>query len=104
LLDDIRRSLDRIAVTGVAMELNTSGLNKALPEMNPGRPILEEMVRRDIPVVVGADAHNPQRVAANFEDAFDLLQAVGYTQVNIFLNRQRHALDLATARQSLRTN
>lgn len=104
IMDDIRRSLDRIATTGVAMELNTSGLNKALPEMNPGRPILEEMVRRDIPVVVGADAHNPQRVAANFEDAFDLLQAVGYTQVNIFLNRQRHALDLATARQSLRTN
>ncbi len=104
IMDDIRRSLDRIAATGVAMELNTSGLNKALPEMNPGRPILAEMVRRNIPVVVGADAHDPQRVAANFEEAFDLLAKVGYTQVNIFLNRQRHALDLETARQSLRTN
>jgi histidinol-phosphatase (PHP family) len=104
LLDDIRYSLDRIAAAGVAMELNTSGLNKPLPEMNPGRPILAEMVRRGIPVVVGADAHEPQRVAANFEDAFDLLQAVGYTQVNIFLNRQRRALDLETARRSLRTN
>ena len=104
IMDDIRRSLDRIAAAGVAMELNTSGLNKALPEMNPGRPILAEMVRRNIPVVVGADAHDPQRVAANFEEAFDLLAEVGYTQVNIFLNRQRHALDLETARQSLRTN
>src|SRR3954465_3334901 len=32
----IERALDRIAKTGVAMELNTSGLNKSLPEMNPG--------------------------------------------------------------------
>ena len=92
------------AATGMAMELNTSGLNKALPEMNPGRVILAEMQQRHIPVVVGADAHSPQRVAANFEEAFDLLRAVGYSQINIFLNRQRHALDIETARQSLRQN
>lgn len=101
LIDDISHCLDRIAATGVAMELNTSGLNKPLPEMNPGRPILEEMHQRHIPVVVGADAHEAGRVAANFEDAFDLLQAVGYTHVNIFLNRQRHEIETEAARQSL---
>ncbi len=101
LLDDIRRALDRIAVTGVAMELNTSGLNKAIREMNPGRAILAEMHQRSIPVVVGADAHEPGRVAANFEDALDLLQDVGYGHVNIFLNRERHEIDIETARQSL---
>ena len=30
----IASALDRIAATGVAMELNTSGVEKALPEMN----------------------------------------------------------------------
>ena len=101
---DIERSLDRIAATGVAMELNTSGLHKALPEMNPGRPILEAMARRGIPVVVGADAHDPRRVAANFEEAFDLLQAVGYRHVSLFLNRQRYELELEAARRTLRPN
>ena len=103
VLDDIRRALDRIAVTGVAMELNTSGLNKAIREMNPGRTILAEMQRRHIPVVVGADAHEPGRVAANFGDALDLLQDVGYRHVNIFLNRQRHEIDIEAPRQSLLT-
>ncbi len=35
LLDDIRRSLDRIAKTGVAMELNTSGSAKIHPRNEP---------------------------------------------------------------------
>ena len=101
LLDDFRRALDRIASTGVAMELNTSGLNKAIREMNPSRTILAEMHQRAIPVVVGADAHEPGRVAANFGDALDLLAEVGYRHVNVFLNRERHEIDLEAARQSL---
>ncbi|HEY5793325.1 MAG TPA: histidinol-phosphatase, partial [Chthoniobacterales bacterium] len=52
----VERALDRIAATGVAMELNTSGLNKLLPEMNPGIPQLRLMAERSIPVVIGADA------------------------------------------------
>ncbi len=51
LLDHIRGCLDRIAQTGIAMELNTSGLNKAYPEMNPGPVILAEMRARGIHVV-----------------------------------------------------
>ena len=43
MMDDITRSLDRIALTGTAMELNTSGLLKDIPEMNPSRAILQEM-------------------------------------------------------------
>ena len=39
-LDTIRRALDRIARAGTAMELNTSGLHKPYPEMNPGAEIL----------------------------------------------------------------
>ena len=52
ILDDIRQALDRIAHTGVAMELNTSGVNKKIREMNPAPEILAEMQLRDIPVVL----------------------------------------------------
>ncbi|WP_343390228.1 histidinol-phosphatase [Candidatus Amarobacter glycogenicus] len=47
-------SLDCISRTGVAMELNTSGLHKRIREMNPNSTILAEMRLRDIPVVIGS--------------------------------------------------
>jgi histidinol-phosphatase (PHP family) len=104
LLDDIRRSLDRIAKTGVAMELNTSGLQKSIREMNPNPTMLAEMQQRGIPVVLGSDSHDPFRVAANFEDALDLLEDAGYTHVSFFLNRERQEVSIENGRSSLTKN
>jgi histidinol-phosphatase (PHP family) len=102
MLDHICRCLDRIAATGIAMELNTSGLNKTISEMNPSPQMLAEMRQRDIPVVVGADAHLPQRVGADYEEAYDLLEAAGYDSVRIFLDRQPQDIPISIARASLR--
>lgn len=97
----IERSLDRIAATGVAMELNTSGLNKTLPEMNPGPIQLALMRERNIPVVIGSDAHRPERVGDNFDKAIGLLQAAGYTEASFFLDRQRQTVPLDAALAAL---
>ncbi len=97
----IERALDRIAATGVAMELNTSGLQKALPEMNPGRSMLELMHARGIPVVIGADAHRPERVGDNYTGALRILRSVGYTEINFFLDRKRQTVPIADALASL---
>ena len=94
--------LDRVAAAGTAMELNTSGLNKSVPEMNPGMEILEEMRTRDIPAVIGADAHDPHRVAEKFEGALDALELVGYSHTSIFLNRKRREIPINEARSSLK--
>jgi histidinol-phosphatase (PHP family) len=102
LMPDIERALDRIAATGVAMELNTSGLIKRLPEMNPAPPILTAMLARGIPVVIGSDSHLPQSVGGHFERGLDLLAEIGYTEVSVFLNRRRHAIPIPAARASLR--
>ncbi len=101
LLDDIKRSLDRIAKTGVAMELNTSGIFKEIKEMNPGPRLLMEMKQRDIPVVLGSDAHTPSRVGAGFETALNMLQEVGFTHVHHYLGRRRQAVGLENAKKSL---
>lgn len=98
---DIERALDRIARTGVAMELNTSGVNKALPEMNPGLAMLRLMQARRIPVVLGADAHRPERVADGYRAALQMLRSVGYGEVNYFLARQRQSVPLEAALASL---
>jgi histidinol-phosphatase (PHP family) len=102
LLPHICDCLDRIAATGTAMELNTSGKNKALPEMNPSLPILKETRKRDIPMVIGADAHEPGRVAADYPEALRLLQEAGYDRVRYFLERKPVDVPITEALQSLR--
>ena len=72
------------------------------PEMNPGPVILKAMRQRGIPVVIGADAHVPERVADRYEKAMDILESVGYDEVNFFLNRKRHSLPIGVARASLK--
>ncbi|MFI5355751.1 MAG: histidinol-phosphatase [Opitutales bacterium] len=97
----IERALDRIAATGVAMELNTSGLHKAIREINPSPTMLGLMRARGIPVVLGSDAHSPQRVGADYVGALRTLQSVGYTEVSFFLERKRQTVALAAALASL---
>lgn len=104
ILDDICRALDRIAATGVAMELNTSGRNKRIPEMNPFPKMLKEMQSRGIPVTIGADAHTPERVADNFGPALDLLAECGYEKVSYFIRRERVDVEIEVARASLCVN
>jgi histidinol-phosphatase (PHP family) len=98
----VERALDRIAKTGVAMELNTSGMMKALPEMNPSPSQLRMMAERGIPVVIGADAHVPARVADGYATALRMLQAAGYAEVSFFLDRRRQAVPITEALASLR--
>lgn len=99
----IEKQLDRIAKTGVAMELNTSGLNKRIPEMNPAPQILRAMRARKISVVLGADAHVPERVAADFEDTLDLLDECGYEEISFFVDRKRRNVPIVAAKASLQT-
>ena len=103
VMDTIGACLDRIAATGTAMELNTSGRHKPIGEMNPGPRLLAEMQARGIPVVVGADAHDPHRVAADFTVALDQLREAGYDTVSLFLDRVRREIPIDAARASLQT-
>ena len=91
----IERALDRIAAAGTAMELNTSGLQKAIPEMNPAPEILQAISQRQIPIVVGADAHVPERVGADFQPALSLLQDCGFSKVSYFIDRKRLSVAIA---------
>ncbi len=99
----VAETLDRIAKTGVAMELNTSGALKSYPEMNPGLEMLRMMSERKIPVVVGSDSHKPGRVAESFSAALATLQEAGYAQVSVFEHRKRKDLAIPDVLASLRS-
>jgi histidinol-phosphatase (PHP family) len=101
MMDHIRHCLDDIAKTGMAMELNTSGILKIIEEFNPAPAILKEMCQRQIPCVIGADAHIAKRVGDGYIPALDLLAACGYEKVSYFLDRKRQDVDITIARESL---
>ncbi len=94
--------LDRIAKTGVAMELNTSGLNKSYSEMNPGNEMLRMMAERKIPVVIGSDAHRAQRVGEHFVTALNNLAEAGYEHISYFKKRARIDLKISDVISSIK--
>lgn len=98
----ISTMLDRIAKTGIAMELNTSGAHKKNSiVMNPEPTLLVAMCERGIPVVVGSDSHKPGRVGEGFEEAFETLNKAGYREINFFIERQRQTVSIEDAREKL---
>jgi len=101
ILDDVLRCLDRVAATGVAVEVNTAGLRSRFLELYPSRTLLHAMKERDIPVVVGSDAHRPEHVAHEFEHALDVLAEVGYAAVTIPFAGGSCEVPIPAARASL---
>lgn len=66
-----------LAEKGMPVELSTKGLTKS-SEMFPARKILQELKRYNIPVVISDDAHETQRLGADFKAAETLLKQLNY--------------------------
>jgi len=76
--------------SGVAIEINTSGLRKPVREIYPTLDILKTYASYDVPIVFGSDAHAPGDVGADFDLASDLAMAAGYTHYLVFKQRKIH--------------
>lgn len=81
--------LDVILATGMAIEINTSGLTKPVRETFPSAEILSWACEREIPITFGSDAHEPGRVGAFFDQAVALAREVGYRHSLRFENQRR---------------
>jgi len=71
--------------------------------MNPSPSQLLLMREREIPVVIGADAHVPQRVGDGYVTALGLLRDAGYSEVSFFMDRKRQDVPIQVALDSLVT-
>ncbi len=101
LLPHIESCLDRIAATGVALEMNTHIEKKPIKEYLPSAEILTLMQERGIPVIPGGDAHEPGRVGQYFPEALRLLKETGYETVSHYLKRRRYEVPIDQALESL---
>ena len=64
---------ERIAIVvgaaGLAVEVSTAGLRKPVGELYPDAELLRACVGKGAPVTLASDAHEPELVGADFEQA-----------------------------------
>jgi histidinol-phosphatase (PHP family) len=89
-LEPLYRNLARIMKNhNVAFEVNTNGRNRPLADFYPDRKFLHVFREENVPVCVNSDAHMPSRVGQYFDEAYELLRYVGFTEMAVFDKRVR---------------
>lgn len=71
-------ALEVLENSRMAVELNTAGWHKKCAEQYPGIPILQELLRRGIPIVINSDAHNPGHLSRDWEKGLQLLDKLSH--------------------------
>lgn len=89
--------LDALNEYGLCMEINSSGLFRHFKIAHPDPVILTWASRRNVPIVIGSDAHGPDRVAGGFNDLEPTITEHGWRHAVIFRDRQREAVPLKGA-------
>lgn len=90
---DLRRyyelAIDPIAESGIAIEVSTAGLRKRAQEIYPAPAFLAMCVEAGVPVALSSDAHRPEDVGADYDQALTLLDSVGVSELCVFERRAR---------------
>jgi histidinol-phosphatase (PHP family) len=102
---DLRRfyelALDGIHESGIAIEVSTAGLRKRVKELYPSRAFLEMCLQAGAPIALSSDAHRPEDVGADYEEALELLDTLGVRELCVFERRERRLESIgATERAS----
>ncbi|HEY2398419.1 MAG TPA: histidinol-phosphatase [Solirubrobacteraceae bacterium] len=88
---DLRRyyelAIDGIAESGVAVEVSTAGLRKPAGELYPAPAFLEMAVEAGAPVALSSDAHRPEDVGADYDQALAELERLGVAELCVFERR-----------------
>jgi histidinol-phosphatase (PHP family) len=76
----------------VVFEVNTNGRNRPLADFYPDRRFLHIFREENVPVCINSDAHMPSRVGQYFDEAYELLRYIGFTEMAVFDKRVRHMI------------
>ncbi|MDR2575579.1 MAG: histidinol-phosphatase [Treponema sp.] len=85
-MEEIARA---ISSTGLVIEANTGGINRGyIKDTYPSLAILRLMHRYKVPVMISADAHNPNDIDGHYREARQILLDAGYTSHVLFEGRK----------------
>lgn len=92
ILDEILKALIE---RGLGIELNTGGYHYGLSEPNPCTDVIRRYRELGGEIItIGADAHDPGRIAYAFDRAAEVLKACGFSRYTVFKNRRPEFLPL----------
>ncbi len=90
---DLRRyyepAVEAFADAGVAVELSTAGLRKPVGELYPDAAFLEMVLDAGNPIALSSDAHTPDQLGYGYDEARELLDDLGVTELAVFERRER---------------
>ena len=87
--EEVERTLEAIAKSKTAIEINTSGKRKSLAEFHPSSWILKKAFKLGIPLTLGADTHNARdHIDYELVEAYALARTTGYRSILRFENRK----------------
>lgn len=86
--------------SGIAYELNASGLRKSSLDPTtgkemagrwsyPSRALLEKLLRNNVPLTIGSDAHDPRDAGAGIAELVEVLRPLGLQSISYYQQRQR---------------
>lgn len=82
-------AMEGIAESGIAVELSTAGLRKPVGELYPARAFLEMVLDAGNPIALSSDAHTPDELGRDYEQALALLDDLGVRELAVFEGRER---------------
>jgi histidinol-phosphatase (PHP family) len=88
LTDEVKKTAQIFKESGVAIEINSSGLRKPIKEIYPALNELRIYNDAGVLITFGSDAHAPEEVGAGFSDAVALAKKAGYQEYILFEKRK----------------
>jgi len=82
-------AIDGIAESGIAIEVSTAGLRKRAQEIYPAPMFLDMCLEAGAPIALSSDAHRPEDVGADYDQALELLDSAGVEELCVFAHRER---------------
>ena len=83
------QAVEAARAAGVAVEVSSAGLRKAIGEEYPAPPLLTSLVKEGVPIVFSSDAHAPAEVAWGREAIEAAALAAGAREHLSFRKRER---------------
>ncbi|HEY5892350.1 MAG TPA: histidinol-phosphatase HisJ family protein [Chthoniobacterales bacterium] len=87
-------SIAAAADNGTVIEVSTAGLRKPAGEIYPAREFLEMAHEAGVGIVISSDAHSPEEVGMDFDQALTLVKDIGFTQSFRFQSRTKTSIPL----------
>ncbi|SDT21400.1 histidinol-phosphatase (PHP family) [Paenibacillaceae bacterium GAS479] len=92
--ESIDLTLQAIAGSQSAIEINTSGKTKTVGGWYPSEAILERALHYGVKVSFGSDSHVPARVGDDWEEVRSTLRAIGFKEWFFYRQKQPVAVPL----------